>query len=267
MQESHYEIGDFIYRLNSASKTGESKKLKPVWIGPLVVIDVINPVLFRVKDHKKEYVLHHDCLKCCADHSIPFWLHKLCHNLLDLDTTIAYDEAELHAIQENVPPLPASLEGEMLEKATGDEPPEDFSPSSTPVDQDSSLLTPKFSDPIPKTPLPVLVHDHNCSTDPTIGPSHDSSSVEDEVPSPNSSLSDSQVKDASDLLLVEDNLGLDSLFEEVIHVHAQKPQVPRQPKRGQARSPKKMSSQSPAESNTRAGRQRKTPSYLKDYGC
>ena len=43
------------------------------------------------------------------DHSIPFWLHKLCHNLLDLDTTIAYDEAELDAVSEDVPPLPASL--------------------------------------------------------------------------------------------------------------------------------------------------------------
>ena len=270
MQESHYEIGDFVYHLNSASKTGESKKLKPVWIGPLVVIDVINLVLFWVKDHKKEYVLHHDCLKRCEDRSIPFWLRKLRHNLLDLDTTIAYDEAELDAMQKNVPPLAASLassEGEMQEKATGDEPPDEFSLSSTPVDQDSSLLTPEFSDPIPKTPLPVLVHDHNCSTDPTIGPSHDSSSVEDEVPSPNLSLSDSQVKDTSDLLLVEDNLGLDSLFEEVIHVHAQKPQVSRQPKRGQARSPKKLSSQSLAESITRAGRQGKTPSYLKDYAC
>ena len=270
MQESHYESGDFVYRLSSASKTGESKKLKPVWIGPLVVIDVINPVLFQVKDHKKEYVLHHDCFKHCEDHSIPFWLHKLHHNLLDLDTTIAYDEAELDAIQEKVPPLPASLvssEGEMPEKATGDEPPEDFPPSSTPVDQDSSLLTLKFSDPIPQTPIPVLVHDHNISSDSPIGPSHDSSSVEDEVLSPNSSLSDSQVKDASDLLLVEDNIGLDSLFEEVFHVHAQKPQVPRQPKRGQARSLKKLSSKSPAESITRVGRQRRTPSYLKDYAC
>ena len=63
LQETHYEVGDFVYWLNGASKTGESKKLKPVWVGPLVVIDVLNPVLFRVKDHKKEYVLHHDRLK------------------------------------------------------------------------------------------------------------------------------------------------------------------------------------------------------------
>ena len=54
-QETHYEVGDFVYWLNGASKTGESKKLKPVWVGPLVVTDVLNPVLFRVKDRKKEY--------------------------------------------------------------------------------------------------------------------------------------------------------------------------------------------------------------------
>ena len=109
MQQSHYEIGDFVYHLNSATKTGESKKLKPVWIGPLVVIDVINPVLFRVKDCKKEYVLHHDCLKHCEDRSIPFWLRKLCHNLLDLDTTIAYDEAELDAVPEDITPSSSFL--------------------------------------------------------------------------------------------------------------------------------------------------------------
>ena len=117
-----------------------------------MVIDVINPVLFRVKDCKKEYVLHHDHLKCCEDHSIPFWLRKLCHNLLDLDTTIAYDEAELDAVPEDIPPLPASLafpESEKQEKGSGGDPCEDTSPSSTPVDQDSSILTLESIDPIP----------------------------------------------------------------------------------------------------------------------
>ena len=157
---SHYEICDFVYHLNSATKTGESKKLKPVWIGPPVVIDVINPVLFRVKDRKKEYVLHHDHLKCCEDHCIPFWLPKLRHNLLDLDTTIAYDEAELDAVPEDIPPLPASLafpESEKQEKVSGDDPCEDTSSSSTPADQDFSILTPESSDPIPETPVSVLM--------------------------------------------------------------------------------------------------------------
>ena len=59
-----------------------------------MVIDVLNLVLFKVKDRKKEYVLHHDRLKQCEDCHIPLWLRKLRHGLLDLDTTIAYDEAE-----------------------------------------------------------------------------------------------------------------------------------------------------------------------------
>ena len=92
LEENHYEVGDFVYRLNSTSKVGESKKLKPVWLGPLVVTAVINPVLFRVKDWKNEFVLHHDRLKPCEDQVVPLWMCRMCHNMLDLDTTLAYDE-------------------------------------------------------------------------------------------------------------------------------------------------------------------------------
>ena len=98
----------------------------------------------------------------------------------------------------------------------------------------------------------MLIHD-SPHTDTTIDPCQDLSSVKDELPSPNLSLSDHQDKDASDLLLVEDDLGLDSMFKEVIHVHAQKPQAPRQPKRGPSMSPKRVSSKSPAEYISKAG--------------
>ena len=94
LEENHYEVGDFVYRLNGATKLGESKKLKPIWIGPLVVTTVINLVLFHVKDCKKEYVLHHDRLKPCKDKVVPLWLQRMQYNMLDLDTTIACDEAE-----------------------------------------------------------------------------------------------------------------------------------------------------------------------------
>ena len=146
------------------------------------------------------------------------------------------------------PPLLASLafpESEKQEKVPGDDPCEDTPPSSTPVDQDSSIFTPESSDPIPETPVSMFIHD-SPTTDTTTDPSQDLSSVKDELSSPNSSLSDHQDKDDSDLLLIEDDLGLDSLFKEVIHVHAEKPQVPRQPKRGPSRSPKRVSSKSPA---------------------
>ena len=48
LQEYHYEVGDFVFRCNKASKVGSSKKLNPIWVGPLLVTEVINPVLYRV---------------------------------------------------------------------------------------------------------------------------------------------------------------------------------------------------------------------------
>ena len=106
LQESHFEVGDLVYRLNAVSKKGECKKLKPIWIGPLVVTEVISPVLYRVKDCHREFVLHHDRLKLCQDRVIPMWVQHLCHKVIDLDTTIAYDEAEQEAsdIADESPP-------------------------------------------------------------------------------------------------------------------------------------------------------------------
>ena len=39
-------------------------------------------------------MLHHDKLKICEDHAIPMWMRQLHHQILDLDTTIAYNEVE-----------------------------------------------------------------------------------------------------------------------------------------------------------------------------
>ena len=60
----------------------------------MIVTEVITPVLLRVRSRKKEQVLHHDKLKICEDRAIPMWMRRLRHQILDLDTTIAYDEAE-----------------------------------------------------------------------------------------------------------------------------------------------------------------------------
>ena len=84
LQESHFEVGDLVYQLNAVSKKGECKKLKPIWIGPLVVTEVISPVLYRVKDHCHEFILHHDHLKLCQDRVIPMWVWQLHHKVIDL---------------------------------------------------------------------------------------------------------------------------------------------------------------------------------------
>ena len=43
---------------------------------------VISPILFRVADRKKTYVLHHDRLKPCLDRDIPLWLRRKRNQLL-----------------------------------------------------------------------------------------------------------------------------------------------------------------------------------------
>ena len=83
---------------------------------------------------------------------------------------------------------------------------------------------------------------------------------------PMSSLSDSQVKGTSDLLLVEDDLCLDTLFDNVIHTHAQKCPVTK-PKKGKSKSPSPLPSASPAESTSKIAQQQKPPSHLRDYTC
>ena len=114
LQEHHYEVGDFVFCCNKASKVGSSWKLNPVWIGPLLITEVINPVLYQVCDCRWEYILHHDLLKRCEDRTIPFWLRKMQHNLMDLDTTIAYDASEQDSepvVEPLVPVAPSVSDG------------------------------------------------------------------------------------------------------------------------------------------------------------
>ena len=65
--QTSYEVGDIVLRRNDYTKKGHSSKLKSVWIGPLLITEVITPVLFRVRSKKKLSVLHHDLLKRCHD--------------------------------------------------------------------------------------------------------------------------------------------------------------------------------------------------------
>ena len=78
-----YEIGDLVYRLDTAKKVGFSPKLQQVWKGPLVIAEVISPVLFRIIDRKKSYILHHDRLKPCEDRNTPLWIRRKRNSLLD----------------------------------------------------------------------------------------------------------------------------------------------------------------------------------------
>jgi hypothetical protein len=51
--EAVYGVGDAVYLANSATKIGQSRKLAPLWKGPLVVTKVLSPVLYQVGSPRK----------------------------------------------------------------------------------------------------------------------------------------------------------------------------------------------------------------------
>ena len=82
-----YSIGDAVYKINSASKVGQSKKLQSPWLGPYLVEDN-HGVVYKITHKKKIEWVHHDRLKLCEDAELPLWLRRKHHMILDLDATM-----------------------------------------------------------------------------------------------------------------------------------------------------------------------------------
>lgn len=109
--EKQYSPGDLVYKIDSSTKIGHSKKLRCPWIGPYLVIAAKFP-LYRIQNRKGDSVIHHDRLKPCEDRAIPIWLRRLRHQFfgqedqefdtdestipdIDPDETIPYVETTL----------------------------------------------------------------------------------------------------------------------------------------------------------------------------
>ena len=238
-QQHHYEVGDFVYRRNEVSKPGTSKKLRTVWLGPLVISEVINPVLYKVKDRKREYILHHDLLKGCDDRVIPLWLRQLRHDMLDLDATIAYDEAE-----QEQEPLPPDLEPMINLPEENPSQPERVESLVESVNED----TVQVSEEIDFPPGDSSVSADDAEAPPLVVP-----------------LTIPDSRETTDFLLGEEELGLEKLFQEMVHVNAENPQKQKKQKQKKEVEPKKSVAAQAAESTTRSGRQKKPPDHLRDY--
>ncbi|CAC5366980.1 unnamed protein product [Mytilus coruscus] len=89
LAQNQYHTGDLVYKIDSSTKIGHSKKLGSPWIGPYLVVSDHFP-LYTIKDRKGESVIHHDRLKRCNDREIPLWLRRMRHNLF-------YDTSFVHA--------------------------------------------------------------------------------------------------------------------------------------------------------------------------
>ena len=47
-----YEVGDVVLKLDSSCRVGQSKKLQPVFRGPLLVEDRLSSSLYRMQDRR-----------------------------------------------------------------------------------------------------------------------------------------------------------------------------------------------------------------------
>ena len=82
LAHTKYEVGDLVYKRDTATKKGQSPKLKPVWKGPYLVESVLSPVLIRIGERKQSKIVHHDRLILCRDRAVPLWLRRRRHRLL-----------------------------------------------------------------------------------------------------------------------------------------------------------------------------------------
>ena len=142
--QTSYDVGDLVYVLDPSNKPGVSTKLQPIYRGPYLVIKVYSPILYGIKDRKRQLVVHHDRLLLCADRFIPLWMRKLRNEFLSLDETIPYDEAELEDLNQfhseaeediqglfKLPNIPTNLETDITPTP---------SPTPTPTNEELNIV-------------------------------------------------------------------------------------------------------------------------------
>ena len=85
LKQTTFEKGDLVYKLNSASVKGVTKKLQPIYNGPYVVTQILSPVTIKIEGRKGAEVVHHDRLRICPDRVMPLWMRRKRHHILTAD--------------------------------------------------------------------------------------------------------------------------------------------------------------------------------------
>lgn len=130
-----YGVGDIVLKLDSSCKVGQSKKLQPVYKGPLVVEDRLSPCLYRVQGRRRSEVLHHDRLRPATLRELPHWLRRRRHQLLGQSNPEAAapqesGEGAPGLIGDNVPPADGEGDGEAGPEQDGADPVGDGPPTA-----------------------------------------------------------------------------------------------------------------------------------------
>ena len=72
-----FRRGDAVYYLDKSAEKGKCSKLKPIWIGPAIIMTALTPYTYRVKFKNKDLkVINHDSLKVCSDRELPSWITR-----------------------------------------------------------------------------------------------------------------------------------------------------------------------------------------------
>ena len=95
-----FDVGDLVYRRNSAHKPGLNRKLCPLFSGPYLVIEMKSPYIYKVVDQKREMILHHDKLRLCETRAVPLWVARKRHEILG--EPLPVERPENHFDQEEV---------------------------------------------------------------------------------------------------------------------------------------------------------------------
>ena len=74
--QNHYEVGDVVYVMDTATIKGNCKKLLMPWKGTGLIVRVYSPSLYQVKMRNRESTMNHDRLKLCKDRDVPRWLQR-----------------------------------------------------------------------------------------------------------------------------------------------------------------------------------------------
>ncbi|CAC5374833.1 unnamed protein product [Mytilus coruscus] len=70
--ENKFTVGSLVYKSNTFYR-----KLDAPWSGPYVVMEILSPVVYKIRNQKKTKVIHHDRLKPYSTQQPPSWVHKI----------------------------------------------------------------------------------------------------------------------------------------------------------------------------------------------
>jgi hypothetical protein len=75
LRENSFKAGSLVYKSNTFYR-----KLDAPWSGPFVIVGILSPVVYKIRDQGRTEVVHHDRMKLYHS-SIPDWAQKICSQI------------------------------------------------------------------------------------------------------------------------------------------------------------------------------------------